>query len=542
MRHTRSLAVLFGAAAFIGAVSPATAQLSLGPLDNNGDGPIPPVYAQGLRQNVDRPLAPNDVEQGDKLPPKGPPLWQVIPRAQITEEITDNVRDAQTGRQADLITTFTPGVYIAADAPRLTANLDYSPSFQKYAVAGDQDNISNNLFGTAIATLVPDTLGFETRGAIFQSAHTGTFGGVPTSQLTNNQRTDTYTAEASPVLRHSFDTIGDGELRYIVGETWFGGQTGATTNSTPTAFNGFGTTQPISNALHNELRATLDTGGVGKYVSNRVTLDGQRNDVDGGIGSNKESLATDEVTLHLRNNFALVGSGGWQTLEFAQVPSQNYNGPTWYAGMIYEPNADSQISLNYGLRDGAKSFQGDMRYTITPLITAYASYAEVTTTPQQAILQNLNGAVLGPNGSVLNASTGLPESLNNNLSLQNDVERLRTFQGSLVYALEPNRFALTGTHQETNSLTGLVPNDSISGGIFTWDRKLSPLNDLTLNVGYSAEDSGHTNTFSTSLAFRHAFSQTLFGEVDYSFVDVSSVAGGTNFLRNSLIFTLRKVF
>ncbi|MDE2229121.1 MAG: TIGR03016 family PEP-CTERM system-associated outer membrane protein [Alphaproteobacteria bacterium] len=542
MRITRLPVVVAGLVAVAAMASPAAAQLSLGPLDDQGQGPVPPIYGQGLRQNLGRPTAPNENEQPYTLPPKGPPLWQVTPRVDLREEATDNVRDAQTGRQADLITTLTPGIYVAADAPRLVGNLDYSASFQKYAVASDQDNIDQNLFGTAIATVVPDAAALELRGTIFDTAHTGAFGAIPSSQLTSSNRTSTYAIEASPVLRHSFRDVGNGELRYIFGQTWFSGQTAAT-GQTGTGLAGVGTLAPITAATQNELRGTLDSADIGKYLSNTVTLDGQRTDVNGGTGSNKEGLATDEVQVHVTKSIALVGSGGWQTLQFAQVPSQNLSEPTWYGGFIYEPNSDARVSLNYGHRDGADSFLGDLRYALTPVTTAYANYSEITTTPQQAILQNLSGAVLGPNGTVLNATTGLPISLNNSeFSLQNDVERLRTFQASLVTDLDPNRFTVTGIHQEMNSLTGLVPNDAMNGVTATWNRRMTPLTNMSLSGGYFLQNSQHTHTFDTTLEFSHAFTPSLFGAIDYNFAYVDSVSGGPNFYRNSLILTLRKVF
>ena len=469
-------------------------------------------------------------------------MWQVTPRIDLREELTDNVRNAQTGRQADLITTLTPGIYVAADGPRLVGNLDYSVGLQKFAVASDQDNIDQNLFGTAIATVVPDAAAVELRGTIFDTAHTGAFGSIPTNQLTNANRTSTYALEASPVLRHSFDTLGNGELRYIFGQTWFTGQTAATGQTTQ-GLAGVGTVAPITAATHNELRGTLDTGDIGKYFSNAITLDGQRTDVNGGTGSNKEGLATDEIQFHVTKSFALVGAGGYQTLEFSQLPSENLNEPTWYAGFIYEPGTYARVELNYGHRDGADSFDGNLRYALTPVTTAYASYSEVVTTPQQAILQNLSGAVLGPNGTVLDATTGLPISLNNNeFSLQNDVERLRTFQASLVTDLQPNRFTLSTIHQDFNSLTGLVANDSMNGVVGQWDRQMTPLTTMTVNTGYFLQDSQHTHTFNATLGFNHQFSPTLFGSLDYNFAYVDSVSGGPNFYRNSLIATLRKVF
>src|SRR5208282_83372 len=161
-----------------------------------------------------------------------------------------------------------------------------------------------------------------------------------------------------------------------------------------------------------------------------------------------------------------VGAGGWQTIDYETPLVSNLNGPTWYGGFVYQPNQDSQIELNYGHRDGANSFLGDLHYSITPLTTLYAGYSETTSTPQQLILSNLNSAVLGPNGTTLSATTGLPLSLNNNeLSLQ---------------------------HEEFASRTGVASGDHYTGASGMWNRALNEHNGFSVLTSYYSRGFEHT--------------------------------------------------
>ncbi|HXP13041.1 MAG TPA: hypothetical protein VN795_05215, partial [Stellaceae bacterium] len=326
MQITRPLAALLSAAILF-AAGQASAQFALGPLDAQGNGPTPPFYDPLLRQNS------GDLKE--HLPP-GAPLWLFIPRLGGSVEFTDNVNDAQAGqgRVADVVTTISPGLYIGGDSPRLTANLDYQPDIQRHFAEPSQDYIDQNLFFEAVARLKEDdSLDLDASGAAFQSSHDGSFASMPSSQLNASDRIATYAAQLSPVLRHNFDSVGDNELRYVVGETWFNGNTG--TNGSGVNGTGTSATTPISNATFQELRETLDSGDTGKLVSNSVNLDGQQTNINGGIGSNRQALATDEVRLHLRSNFALVGAGGWQRIDYENPQIRNLNGPTWYGGFVY---------------------------------------------------------------------------------------------------------------------------------------------------------------------------------------------------------------
>jgi uncharacterized protein (PEP-CTERM system associated) len=539
MQITRPLAALISAAILF-AAGPAAAQFALGPLDDQGNGPTPPFYDPLLRQNSD--------DLKEHLPP-GAPLWLVIPRIEGSVEFTDNVRNAQAGqgRVADVITTLSPGIYIGGDSPRLTANLDYDPAVQRYFAAPDLNNVTQNLFFEAVGRLKQDdTLDLDASAAAFQSSRDGSFGGLPSNDLTASNRVASYVAQAGPVMRTHFDSIGDNELRYNIGETLFRGNTGiADTGITGTTGTGAGSnvTAAIGDATYQELRETLDSGDVGKFVSNSLNLDGQQTNVTNGAGSNRQALASDEVRLHLRSNFALVGSGGWQTIDYEEPQVQNLNGPTWYGGFIYQPNQDSQLTLNYGRRDGSNSFLGDLRYSITPLTTFYSDYSQSVSTPQQVILNNLNGAVLGPNGATLSATTGLPLSLNNNeLSLQNDIDRLRNFSASIVTELATDRFILSGNHEELTSLTGLTPSDQYTGVSVIWDRALNELNSFSVLTSYYSRGFEHTHSFYNLVSFTHEFGEDLFGDVSYSFTYSDTQNPNSTYSRNSLVFSLRKVF
>ena len=532
MQITRPLAALLSAAILF-AAGPASAQFALGPLNDQGNGPTPPFYDPLLRQDS------GDLKE--HLPP-GAPVWLIAPRLTTSVEFTDNVRNAQAGqgRVADVVTTVMPGLYIGGNSPRLTGNFDYTPSIERHFAAPDLNNVTQSMFFEAVGRLKQDnSLDLDANATAFQSSRDGSFGGLPTNDITANSRVASYAGELSPVARNHFNSVGDNELRYTVGETLFRGNAGIFDTGAPNS----NITTAISDATYQDLRETLNSGDTGKFVSNSLLIDGQQTNVTDGIGSNRQALGSDEVRLHLRTNFSLVAAGGWQKIDYEQPGVANVNGPTWYGGFVYEPNEKSQIELNYGHRNGTNSFLGDMHYSITPLTTLYAGYTESTTTPQQMILGNVSNAVLGPNGTTLSATTGLPLALNNNeLSLQNDVDRLQNFTASSVTQLATDRIILSVNHEELTSITGLTPNDAYTGVSATWNRSLNEQNSLYLVTNYYMRDFEHMHSFYELVSFTHQFSRDLFGDISYSFTYADQQNPNSNYFRNSLIFSLRKVF
>src|SRR6185437_7586076 len=82
--------------------------------------------------------------------------WTFIPRVEIDEELTDNVYQVNSPRRWDLITYLSPGFSLAADLPRLTLTMSYSPSLALYTHTGPLNALTQQLNALGTVTVVPE--------------------------------------------------------------------------------------------------------------------------------------------------------------------------------------------------------------------------------------------------------------------------------------------------------------------------------------------------------------------------------------------------
>lgn len=534
MQASRLIAALAVVALLAAAMSPASAQFSLAPADEQGA-----VQDRLTSQQMQPPPELRNSLAPPGATPQGgqPPAWLVIPRIDIQEEATDNVRQSTAQRTADLVTTVSPGIFVSGETPALRTSIDYSPSFQRNIVATDQDAIYQRGFATATATLLPDRLFFDARGSAFEGSLAGADSAFSPESLPRADRTQVLAASAGPVVKIPVFDQGTAELRYTLGDTQFLENTSTVSNGTSTPVNS------ISSAIQQELRASIDSGQSFGRVENRLILDASRVEIADSTASSEGAYVTDETKYKLSSNFTLIGSLGYQVYDFPEAAALDFSGLTAAGGFEYTPKPDSYVRLTYGHRDGANSFQGDARYAVTPLTTAFASYVESITTPQQSILGNLSGAAETSNGTIVNSQTGLPTSLyNSEIALQNDILRVGTLTGGVTADLSPNVFTITFMQQAIQSLTGATPSDGSVGGTASWTRLVSPTTNFSLVGAYFHHNVNNENSVDARALLTHSFTDTLFGNIRYEFAKLDSDEAGRSFYQNSMTVSMRKLF
>jgi uncharacterized protein (PEP-CTERM system associated) len=160
--------------------------------------------------------------------------WTITPSLGVQLFATDNINQSVTNKQSEFITGVTPGVLISADTARLRGVLNYQPSLLFYAEDSSQSRVLQNFNGQALATLLPETLFLDLRGAAATQAVGGGF--APQSSPTLNRQgvLQTTSFQASPYFVLPFGDIATLQVGYgfqAVQQSLGGG---ATTALTPT--------------------------------------------------------------------------------------------------------------------------------------------------------------------------------------------------------------------------------------------------------------------------------------------------------------------
>ena len=514
------------------------------------------------------------------LPRDAGPAFLVTPSLGVDLGVTDNALHADRPRRADVFTEFSPSIQISGDTARLKVNLSYAPVASVYAQTSSQTRVDQYGNAAALATIVPDAVFLDARGSITQQSRTGGYGQTNSTTLSRNDQVQSTALSVTPYAEHRFRGWGTGRVGYSLARTnqdGRGDQNTLTANQTlQLNATGFGA---IANLTTQRERASFVTGENLGRVNNATAVEAVQ--YSGGDlsyrGAHRNQVTNDVGYAVTRTITALVGFG-YQDLSFGGTPSVRINEPIWSVGGRIVPDPDSTLTVSYGHRDGFNAAAVDGAYSPTARTRVFVRYSTGLTSDaeeQQDLLQSTN---VGPTGLLTDSVTGAPVgSTSGAFGTQNGLYRLRRFSITGLVVL-PRDSLSVGLAQDdrtsvsnTTTIAGVAPTpagSSNSGiiGTLSWQHELTPALTTSASLSYGLESNsgvggaaaqGSPRTIQTSLALNYTFTQTLSGNVRYSFADRSGASAqtsqfnsspfgygqaGQNLTENLLLAGLRKNF
>jgi hypothetical protein len=508
----------------------------------------PTVVGLGAIRPAAIPIQANDL--------RAPPVI-ITPKMGLFEAYTDNPRNTpQTF--SDAITTISPATAISFDTARLQGQLNGSFNFQKYARATDQDNITADLLGFGLGTVVRDHVFVDGRAELTPVSGTGGFGFASSNLIPPSQQTQAFLLSISPIIRESIGSLLDAEFRYNYSLNMFqnGGLFGT---STPTS--GASVLTSASNSSQNEATLTLATGSRFAVLGSKLTLDvlqvsPQSTQVSSQSVSSESTQIRgyDDLQYQVNSQFAAMARLGYEDIQYPNQSTANVHGAIYKIGGTYIPFPGSHLHIDYGRQDGINGVNGDLSYQVTAATVLTASLTHSLQTSQQQLVTNLNNAELNANGVLVSRLTGAPIILANlevpfltNVAFRNDnaIMGIQTNIGRDTYGFVGflNRRTSTGAPPTTNGVAGVSSgNDTAFGVNLTWNRLLRA--DLTSSaaLGYAIEDVGHTNTLTGDWLLTYIVSEKLTASLHYQLINVSTHLANTAYYRNQIEIGVRRTF
>jgi hypothetical protein len=215
--------------------------------------------------------------------------WTFVPRIDFQELLTDNIEQANSPRQWDLVTYVSPGFNLVGDLPRIQVTLSYAPTLALYTETSSLNAITQNLNGLATVTLVPDMLYVDLRAVSGVSSVYGGIGGLgglgaPAGAgatagtaipilagnalgLTKNNEVQTTSFGISPYVVHSFGDWGSGRVGYSFNVTHSDTLSGFASPPIPSGGNNAQT------LISNEETAHFATGDIMQFLQNSIDVD-----------------------------------------------------------------------------------------------------------------------------------------------------------------------------------------------------------------------------------------------------------------------------
>jgi hypothetical protein len=506
--------------------------------------------------------------------------WTILPRINVQEELTDNVLQVHSPREADFISYVAPGIGIAGDLPRITVTLDYSPTLTLYTQHGDLNSVTQQLNAVGLVTLVPDLAYLDVRavsgvqnqygvvdgaGTLGSSATATASTSVPvlngnTYGLNRNNEVQTTSFGLSPYLLDSIRNIGSLKAGYSLGLSYSDTPSGFVQPPFPTGGTGAQT------LISNEGYAGFDTGdNLGRF-QDAVTLDAATSqtttnnsfiDLAGtaqrsGNSTSSRDTVSDRISFAVSRSLVVFVSGGHEDITYSGLGVRPIHDLTWSVGGTLAPNPSSSLTVSYGHQDGYNALTVNGYYAVTARTTITASYGSTLGTQLETIQTQLNLAAPAPNGGLVNAANGGPLFVSTNgLPLADGVFRTTTLSlaSTTIYDRDIINLGFTSSKQTTEG-AGNNLNATSTTATVAWVHQMSPDTTFSAAASYSWQDQGsgyrynpgNSRAVVLSLAYAHQISATAAATIRYSVLDQQSAAPAASLYQNILILGISKTF
>lgn len=463
--------------------------------------------------------------------------WTIRPFFEIREALTDNVFLTTSGREADFITTFSPGLSVRGQGARVRLNFDYSLNADVYARNSSLNGFRNNFAGTGNVELIQRSIFVDVAGFAGQD-NSVTRGGQSSAidrRLANNGN-QIFSYSISPYWTARYGPWASSTLRYRFAQFFTSNNSAS---DTPT------TAASLGNSTFQDITASIVSGE--NFSAFTWDIQTSYRDSDSGANGNLQSWSgTFNGSYHVNRTYALLGSIGYERINSGSF-SNSINEPTWNIGLAYTPHERLSASVRYGHRYGGSTWSGDLRYQIFPQTSLTASYTESVTTQQQLALEGLGFIATNPTtGQLIDTRTGLPfVGRDPRFDQTNQVFIQRQFQTSLQAIRGRNTYIInffyTTRDGNVADVTGSNSQDRNTAGSFVYTRSVSRVTDATAALYYSRgsnNSGGSDRTFRADASLRYQMNESLIATAGYSFIDRDSQ--GQQFFPNQFTGSYRE--
>ncbi len=391
--------------------------------------------------------------------------WMISYDASASLTFTDNI-DLEPSDEADwaLIAAAGPGVFVQADTSRF--QLSFAGSVLGVVqTSGDEDvNLDVDVSAVSTAELSRDLLFLDTSASVSQQVLD--LRSAESAAGSNFLNQDTVAvATVSPYLVQHFGGFADGELRY---------------SFSPVLIE----SSDVSDSMTHELDFLLQSGRDFQRFS--WTLDARASQV---MRTDESDIDEESVDLGVeyplfRNEFFLLGGGGYERRDGDDNSDFNFDGPTWRGGFRWLPGQSTTLEATYGRRADDESLDAHFRQELGSNWAFDASYSEPLETAQESLVRDLSVIGTDPDtGEFIDIRTGSAFDPNTNpFTLEDETTRNKVLRLGLDGVAGRNTISINSSWgRQDGSADG--DEESISVGA-NWTRPLSNQLSLFVSAGY----------------------------------------------------------
>jgi uncharacterized protein (PEP-CTERM system associated) len=397
--------------------------------------------------------------------------FSLTPWLSISETYTDNVDlEPDDKKDSALITQVTPGLSLAVDTPRVTANANTAVNFRYQALTNEETDFFVDANGFANLEILEELFFLDLRASVTQQVVDSQDATSASSANTTNLDT-TQIYDASPYLVQRFGDFADSELRYTFSYVDVGSDS-------------------VSNSLQHQVVLGVDSGS--DFTKVLWSVDGYALHNDRSQANNIDRASAElKLAYVVAEPFALLAGGGYNTFDDG-ISENEVDEPLWQAGFLLTAEPRGELRFTYGRRDGFDSPTVSLRYEIGPRTRLTAEYAEVLETAQGRLALGLTSIGVDENGNLINLGREQPFNPNtSSTSLQDDTTRNKNFFASVIHEYGRNTFNATAFYEDEKTLN-TNESEEILGFSGNWFRLITPELDFRLFGSYQHSDFDET--------------------------------------------------
>ncbi|WP_207416546.1 TIGR03016 family PEP-CTERM system-associated outer membrane protein [Roseomonas haemaphysalidis] len=427
--------------------------------------------------------------------------WNIVPSLGISQLATDNINQTRRNKQAEFVTSITPGVLVTMDTARAQGVVSYDPSYRYYANGTSQSGVDHNFNGQVLLTLVPEFLFLDLRGSASRQAAGGGYnqGGENTTSRDNTIQTTSF--QISPYILQRFGGTANLQLGYAFQSV----TQDSRDNTVLLGPNGLPYFQDQDFTAH-EFYAVVRSG----EEFGRLALEGRLISTDyigtGVLDGAYRRTAAVEGRYAINRFVSALGEIGFEEQRYSGLPPFELSEAIWSVGTRLTFSEDSWVTVRYGHHDGFNSVQAEGTVGLGVRTRLYGSYGERIGTGAQRAADLLTNTTLDDLGNPVDRNTGGPivqPFANSLLGVQSSVMRTRTGTATISQGWDRDTFSLTLLREERTPVsvdpgTFTEPTSGNSAS-FTWSHSLSPSTSTSLSLQYGTYESarfGDGNVYS----------------------------------------------
>lgn len=449
-----------------------------------------------------RSAAGGSIAEGSVASPLSYPTFRFGATVTASESYVSNARGLSGSQRPDYVTTLGLRADLHQHSRRVNLDALYAVSGDYYARHSVRTQIYNHLQLLGSVDAIPDYLTISGR-AFAQPVVVSDLGIVTAdNRVVPDGFRNSFGYSINPDLRFRLGDFAVSDTMPSFGQVFF---------TTPRGSSNIPVIPGLLGPRDTTMRSLTQRISSGPYFSRlNWSLIGAFSEVDrpGSLLSEKAGLA--DVSYAVGYTFSLLATAGYDSISNSTPLNKNLSGPVAMGGFGLNFGPDFALKVQAGTKYNSFSFNGNLRYNITPTSTLIAYADDYVQTPEGQLLNNLTNLTALDDGTLASrddiVGDGFASSFSSyniqsqgSFSLNRNISRYQIASLSFLKEFERSHVNLRLYGTRRTMLDGvIIGRETVeSGGAYAQvSRDLTPLLVASLGGGYTLhnEFGGETHT------------------------------------------------